>query len=64
MVMPGSYDDADVGDQALHPELRIVRRDLNAGEAAGIAAFVGEPDLHAAPGGLFHGEFGQRQVLR
>ena len=62
--LSGRHADARIGDNSLHGELRIFLADLAAGKAAGVTAFIGQPDLHAALAGLFDGELSKYEMFR
>ena len=61
--LPGRHTDPRIGDDSLHGELRIFRADFSTREAAGVAALVGQPDLHAALAGLFDSELHEGEMF-
>ena len=62
--LAGHHVDADIGDDALHAELRILPADIAAGEPAGVVGFVLDPQPHAPLGRFLDGEFHLVHVFR
>jgi len=61
--LAGRHAHVDIGQHALHAELRVLLSDLAARKPAGVVGFILEPNLHPPLLGLLDHELHLRHVL-